>query len=146
MGLLDKKSLKIPGVQDYCWSPTDNIISCWLPESGNNPARVMLLSIPSKKEIVSKSLYNVSDFRMHWQENGDYLCVKVDKVKAKKTTHTTFEIFRMRSKNIPVEVLEVKDTILAFAWEPIGHRFAIIHSSTPNNQRQIGRASCRERV
>jgi len=135
MGLLDKKSIKIPGVQDYCWSPTDNIISCWLPESGNNPARVMLLSIPSKKEIVSKSLFNVSDFRMHWQENGDYLCVKVDKVKAKKTTHTTFEIFRMRSKNIPVEVLEIKDTIIAFAWEPVGHRFAVIHSNTPGNLR-----------
>ena len=43
----------------------------------------MLLSIPSKKEIVSKSLFNVNDFRMHWQENGDYLCVKVDKLKAK---------------------------------------------------------------
>ena len=41
----------------------------------------------------------------------------------------------MRSKNIPVEVLEVKDTILAFAWEPVGHRFAIIHTSTPGNLR-----------
>ena len=61
-----------------------------MKESGNNPARVMLLSIPSKKEIVSKSLYNVSEFRMHWQENGDYLCVKVDKVKAKVRTRTQF--------------------------------------------------------
>lgn len=41
----------------------------------------------------------------------------------------------MRSKNIPVEVLEIKDTIIAFAWEPVGHRFAVIHSSTPGNQR-----------
>jgi len=135
MTLLEKKSLKIPGVHDFCWSPTDNIISCWIPESGDSPARVMLISIPSKKEIVSKSLFNVSDCRMHWQEAGDYLCVKVDRAKSKKTTHATFEIFRMRSKNIPVEVLELKDTILAFAWEPVGNRFAVIHSNNTANQR-----------
>lgn len=31
---------------------------------------------------------------------------------------TNFEIFRMREKDIPVDVLELKEKIVAFAWEP----------------------------
>jgi uncharacterized protein with WD repeat len=27
MSLLDKQSIKIPGVKDFCWSPKQNIIS-----------------------------------------------------------------------------------------------------------------------
>jgi len=38
-----------------------------------------------------------------------------------------FEIFRLRQKDVPVEVLEIEDNIVAFAWEPVGSRFAIIH-------------------
>ena len=96
-------------------------------ESDNSPARVVLVSIPSRKEIVSKSLFNVSDCRMHWQGAGDYLCVKVDRhTKTKKSTYTNFELFKIRSKNVPIEVLEHKESILAFAWEPTGSKFAII--------------------
>ena len=132
MGLLDKKSLKIPGIRDFCWSPTDSLISCWQPEDGDSPARVLLISIPSRKEVVSKALFNVSDCRMHWQESGDYLCVKVDRhTKTKKSTFSNFELFRLREKNVPVEVLEHKETILAFAWEPVGNRFAICHTTNP---------------
>jgi translation initiation factor 3 subunit B len=40
-----------------------------------------------------------------------------------------FEIFRLRQKNVPVEVLEIEDNIVAFAWEPVGSRFAIIHGN-----------------
>ena len=138
MGLLEKKSLKCPGVREFHWSPTDNVISCWFPESGNSPARVVLYSIPSRKELVSKSLYNVSECHMHWQGAGDYLCVKVDRhTKTKKSTYTNFELFRMRSKNIPVEVLELKDTIMAFAWEPNGHRFAVIHTTSSNQRPDV---------
>ena len=32
----------------------------------------------------------------------------------------------MREKNIPVEVIEIKDTVIAFAWEPKGERFATV--------------------
>jgi translation initiation factor 3 subunit B len=68
---------------------------------------------------------------MHWQSEGDFLCVKVDRQggKDKKSVHTSFELFRMREKDIPIEVLEMKGTqIIAFAWEPRERRFAIIHS------------------
>mmetsp|Transcript_11158 Transcript_11158/g.16863 ORF Transcript_11158/g.16863 Transcript_11158/m.16863 type:complete len:692 (-) Transcript_11158:98-2173(-) len=137
MSLLGGKAL-FTGAKDFCWSPTDNVMSLWFPESDNNPARVVLVSIPSRKEIVSKSLFNVSDCRMHWQGAGDYLCVKVDRhTKTKKSTYTNFELFKLRSKNVPIEVLEHKETILAFAWEPTGSRFAIIHSANPSQKLDV---------
>jgi len=44
-----------------------------------------------------------------------------------------FEIFHMREKNIPVDSVEIKEPIHAFAWEPIGSKFAIIHGEPSNN-------------
>ena len=70
---------------------------------------------------------------MHWQSNGDFLCVKIDRhTKTKKSTFANLEIFRVREKDIPVEVIEVKDTVIAFAWEPKGERFTIITTNDPN--------------
>lgn len=43
-----------------------------------------------------------------------------------------FEIFHMREKNIPKDSEEVKEQIHAFAWEPVGSKFAIIHGESPN--------------
>lgn len=45
-GLLDKKSFKIPGIRDFCWSPTDNVLAYWVAEDKDVPARVTLLEIP----------------------------------------------------------------------------------------------------
>lgn len=42
-----------------------------------------------------------------------------------------FEIFHMREKEIPVDSVEIKEPIHAFAWEPIGCKFAIIHGEVP---------------
>jgi translation initiation factor 3 subunit B len=133
MQLLDKKSLKIPGVKDFCWSPTDNIIACWVPEMGDKPAQVTLISIPSRKPIRSHNLFNVLDCNLHWHKKGHYLCVKIDRKAGKKSTSTTFELYRMREKDIPIEALEMKEPIVAFAWEPKGDRFAIVHGSGARN-------------
>jgi translation initiation factor 3 subunit B len=43
-----------------------------------------------------------------------------------------FEIFHMREKLIPVDSVEIKEQIQAFAWEPVGLKFAVIHGDTPN--------------
>jgi len=64
---------------------------------------------------------------LYWQNDGDYLCVKVLRKTSKKKSTTKFEIFCMRERDIPVEVLEIPETIVAFAWEPHGNRFGIIH-------------------
>ncbi|KAJ9184120.1 hypothetical protein P3X46_007892 [Hevea brasiliensis] len=135
--LIDKKSLKVENVMDFSWSPTDPILALFVPElaGGNQPARVSLVQIPSKEELRQKNLFSVSDCKMYWQSNGDYLAVKVDRyTKSKRTTYTGFELFRIKERDIPIEVLELdnkNDKIIAFAWEPKGHRFAVIHGDSP---------------
>jgi translation initiation factor 3 subunit B len=40
---------------------------------------------------------------------------------------TNLEIFRVREKGVPVEVVDsLKDTVINFAWEPKGDRFVLI--------------------
>ncbi|KAG5142424.1 hypothetical protein JHK82_018119 [Glycine max] len=105
--LVDKKSLKVENIMDFCWSPTDPIISFVLRWEA-------VTSLPG---------------------NGDYLAVNVERyTKTKKSTYTGFELFRIKERDIPIEVLELEnknDKIIAFAWEPKGHRFAVIHGDNP---------------
>ncbi|KAL5994878.1 Eukaryotic translation initiation factor 3 subunit B [Asimina triloba] len=135
--LIDKKSLRVENVLDFSWSPADPILALFVPElgGGNQPARVSLVQIPSKEELRQKNLFSVSDCKMYWQSNGDYLAVKVDRyTKTKKSTYTGFELFRIKERDIPIEVLELEnknDKVIAFAWEPKGHRFAVIHGDGP---------------
>lgn len=70
--------------------------------------------------------------KLHWQNSGDYLCVKVDRLtKTKKQTYCNLELFRAREKAIPIQTVEIRDTVTAFAWEPKGDRFAVITSNDP---------------
>lgn len=97
--------------------------------------QVSLIQIPSKEELRQKNLFSVSDCKIYWQSNGDYLAVNVERyTKTKKSTYTGFELFRIKERDIPIEVLELEnknDKIIAFAWEPKGHRFAVIHGDNP---------------
>jgi len=88
----------------------------------------MLIEIPTRNVLRSQNLFKIQDCSLHWQLAGDYLCVKFERKASKKTTTSAFEIYRMREKDIPVETLDVKGKVEAFAWEPKGHRFAIITS------------------
>jgi len=125
-----KVPLKLQGqAHDHEWSPTDNYLCVYVPEFENIPSRVMLLDYPSLRNIGTQALVNVDGCHIHWHAQGDYLGVKVDRhAKNKKQSFTSFEFFRVREKNVPIEGLELKDTVVAFAWEPKGHGFAIIHS------------------
>jgi len=130
MNLVNKKSMDVPGVREVMWSPSDNILSYWVPELGDVPARVGLVEFPSQKKLREMHIYSVEDICMHWQNAGDYLCIKIERKKTKKTPKATnFEIVRMRSKLYPVEVLEIQSDVIAFTWEPDGHRFAVIHGT-----------------
>ena len=104
MTLVDKKSVKLEGVLDFCWSPADPILSVYQPEQGggNQPARVALIELPSKREIRSKNLFSVSDVRMHWQQSGEYFAVKVDRhTKTKKSTYSGFELLPREGAQLP---------------------------------------------
>ncbi|CAN6204897.1 unnamed protein product [Urochloa humidicola] len=135
--LIDKKSVKVENVVDFCWSPTDPLIALFVPESGggNQPARVSLMQIPAKEELRQKNLFSVNDCKMYWSNNGEYLAVQVDRyTKTRKSIYTGFELFRIKERDIPIEVFELdnkNDKIIAFSWEPKGHRFAVIHGDGP---------------
>ena len=93
------------------------------------PARVVLIDPKTRIEVRSKNLFNVREVKLHWQDCGDFLCAQVLRhTKSGKTTFTNCEIFRMRDQNIPNEMLEVKDMVDHFSWEPGRERCAIIHS------------------
>ncbi|KAJ7293685.1 eukaryotic translation initiation factor eIF2A-domain-containing protein [Mycena rebaudengoi] len=150
MYLHGKKSLKIEGVVDFEWCPQgdrdrddaekdaaaaatngagakavkkarENMLVYWTPEVVNQPARVTLLSFPSREILRQKNLFNVTECKLYWQNQGDFLCVKVDRhTKTKKSIFCNLEIFRVREKDYPVEVVELKDTVTDFSWEPKG--------------------------
>lgn len=143
MNLLDKTTIKIDGVMDFEWAPArpqrdgvkkyEQLFCYWTPEIGSNPAKVGLMSIPSKEIVRTLNLFSVMDAKLHWQSDAAYLCVKVDRhSKSKKSQVTTLEIFRVKEKGVPVEVLDtIKDTVINFAWEPKGDRFVTITTSEP---------------
>ncbi|KAH7062311.1 eukaryotic translation initiation factor 3 subunit B [Macrophomina phaseolina] len=139
MNMLDKTSIKIEGVMDFEWAPAtpqregiktyEQLLCYWTPELGSAPAKVGLMSIPSKEIVRTRNLFNVADAKLHWQSDAAYVCVKVDiqKTKSRKSMTTNLEIFRIREKGVPVEVIDsVKETVINFAWEPKGNRFCLI--------------------
>jgi translation initiation factor 3 subunit B len=141
MNLLDKVTIKIEGVVDFEWAPSsairdgfkgyEQLLCFWTPELGSNPAKVGLMSIPSKEIVRTRNLFNGSDAKLHWQSQSKYVCVKVDRhSKSKKSLATNLEIFRIREKGVPVEVIDtINATVINFAWEPAGDRFVIITAS-----------------
>lgn len=134
MGLLDKKSLKLDGVQAFEWSPVEPILCAYQEEQGNLPARVVLISMPSREEMRAKNLFSVADVRMAWHPQGDYMAVRVEKwTKTRKSTTTNLEVFSLRQRNVPVDMLELPnkaEKITGLAWEPRGHRFALMHGDS----------------
>jgi len=134
MRLLDKKSLLAEGIHEFQWSPNANVLSLWSPEQKNSPAHVDLIEIPSRKKLRQKNLFNVSNCSMVWQNDGEYLAVKVTRhTKSKKTLYNNIELFRLNETGIPVEMLDMKDAVMSLTWEPRGSRFAMIHAENPSS-------------
>jgi len=121
-----KRSLKYDNLSTFQWSPKDNIIALWTLEKANSPARLVLVEVPSRTELAARSRTQV-EATMHWQSEGDFLCLLVTKLsKTGKKGATNLEIFNIRKKSIPVDIVEVKDIVKHFAWETGGNRFALI--------------------
>lgn len=137
--LLDKKLVKVDDIVDFEWAPAgvdlansksggkEHVLSYWTPESSDKTARVALMQIPSRNVIRTINLFQVSDCKMHWQDDGKFLCVKVDRhTKSRKTFFSNLEFFKLTERDIPVEKLELKDVVINFAWEPNSERFITI--------------------
>ncbi|WZY93473.1 hypothetical protein YC2023_065802 [Brassica napus] len=122
--LLGNAPLLLDDVIDISWSPTQAVLAILLKASGKQPVKVVLLQFPNNVKLAEKDLTAIlGDCKMHWQSNGDYLAVN---------TCGGFEFFRIKEEGIPTDSLKVDKKILAFAWEPSGHRFAVIYGDEPN--------------
>lgn len=151
--LLDKKLVKIDGIVDFEWAPAgvklagsrvpggEHVLSYWTPETPNQTARVALMQIPSRRVIRTINVFQVSDIKMHWQDQAEMLCVKVDRhSKSGKTIFSNLEFFRTTERDVPVEKLELKEVCINFAWEPKSKKFIIIsHLDDNNNNPAIAR-------
>jgi len=146
MTLLDKKSLRLEGLVEFQWSPAGPIpggpegsavLACFQREdaSGNVPARVAIIEVPSRRELRQKNLFNVGEAKLHWHPQGKYLCVLVNKrSKTGKTSTPCIELFRVGERDVPMEVIELADkshAVRGFAWEPRGDRFCLVHGDGP---------------
>lgn len=60
--------------------------------------------------------------------------------KSRKTTYASIELFTLKSNSAVInDVLEIPtkgEKVLQIAWEPNGHRFAIIHGELAPGQKQ----------
>ncbi|KAH3680228.1 hypothetical protein WICMUC_000493 [Wickerhamomyces mucosus] len=150
--LLDKKPVKIDGIVDFEFAPAgvqlasarkqdplSYVLAYWTPETANQTARVALLDVPSKRVLRTINLFQVSDVKLHWQDDAEYLGVKVDRhTKSKKTIFTNLEFFKLNEKDIPVEKIELKEIVINFQWEPKGDRFITISKlDVANENRSI---------
>jgi translation initiation factor 3 subunit B len=129
--LIDNRAVVVPAALGFEWSPAAaNLLAVWAPEEGQSPARVLLLEMPSRRELRQKALYSVANIELIWHPQGKYLACRVERfTRSRKGRFTNFEIFRVNEKDVPVEILEFseRDKVLAFAWEPKSDRFAILH-------------------
>mmetsp|Transcript_12532 Transcript_12532/g.11367 ORF Transcript_12532/g.11367 Transcript_12532/m.11367 type:complete len:761 (+) Transcript_12532:28-2310(+) len=123
MELVGKSSFQAKDILDFIWSPSpkSNLISYWTMATTNHPATINIISIPSKQEVCSRKFFDVLDGKMIWQNNGDYLCVKITKKK-----NTTLVFFRLLDNGVPVEQLDFTETISNVVWEPNGDRFVVV--------------------
>ncbi|PVU99008.1 hypothetical protein BB559_001066 [Furculomyces boomerangus] len=144
MGLVGKKSLSVPNVANFEWRPCDdlnlhdrknhNALAYWIPEVGNQPGRVSIISVPDMNILRTKNIVSVKDIALHWHPSGEALCARINRfTKTKKSTFTSLEIFRLNEKGIPSDVVEFKDNVVVFAWEPKSSdlKFAAIHVTDP---------------
>lgn len=151
--LLENRSVKAAGARDLSWCPKrSNLLAYWVPEKDNSPTTVFVMKVPSKEYVRIRPLQNVESVELVWHPQGDYLAViseKLTKGQARKkkageakgpavvgtekksTAGFSVELFRLRSKDTPIEVLDVKERVNAFAWEPHGARFAMMLGDGP---------------
>ncbi|KAH3688594.1 hypothetical protein WICPIJ_000438 [Wickerhamomyces pijperi] len=145
--LLDRKPIKIDDIVDFEFAPAGiqlatarkqdpltHALAYWTPETSNQTAKVALMEVPSKRVLRTINLFQVSDVKFHWQDKAEYLAVKVDRhTKSRKTFFTNLEFFKLNERDIPVEKIELKDTVINFQWETNGDRFVTLSNADLQN-------------
>uniref|UniRef100_A0A915J7W6 RRM domain-containing protein n=1 Tax=Romanomermis culicivorax TaxID=13658 RepID=A0A915J7W6_ROMCU len=132
---LDKVKWKIDNIRDFQWSPQQNVIAYWVAEADQRPSRAAILSVPDKEELRSMNTINLAEASIHWQKSGDNICFKADRYGKKKVENDETKysnlsiqllIVHMSVKDYPISTIDLKDSVQAFSWEPVGSKFCMI--------------------
>ena len=125
---LEGGPIAVQGIVEFAWSPAANVLSYWVPEIGNSPARVVVMAIPNKTVVRDKHLVFVTTLSMTWQNQGAFLIVQATRqnAKTKKPMPFMLDIFSLLEKNVPVDSVEIKDEIDDLVFELNGSRFAVL--------------------
>jgi translation initiation factor 3 subunit B len=120
------RSLQVPGATRFSWSPRRNVVAAYVPSDEPRPARIVVIDVARRRQLVNRTTFNVTNAAMTWEESGKYLCVKLD-IMNKKQASAHLDVFRMTGRNIPVDTVKLERDVLALAFEPNGNRLAVIH-------------------
>lgn len=139
MSMVNKKPIEIRGIMGIEFAPAtvDNkqLLAYWTPEFQNQSAKVCIMDASTGETIRNRGLFNVTGVLLKWQNEGKFLCSRIDRMtKNKKSTFSILEIYRLTEKDYPVDVIELKDNVISFAWEPNGDRFVSISLHDAQNQ------------
>uniref|UniRef100_A0A3Q4H433 Eukaryotic translation initiation factor 3 subunit B n=1 Tax=Neolamprologus brichardi TaxID=32507 RepID=A0A3Q4H433_NEOBR len=108
--------------------------------------RTAIFSNDAKEPITVEERARWTETYVRWSPKGTYLATfhqrgialwggekfkQIQRFSHQGGVVTNFEIFRMREKQVPVDVVEMKESIIAFAWEPNGSKFAVLHGESP---------------
>lgn len=141
--LLDQRSIRVPGARDLSWAPRKQaFLAYWAPEKENAPTSVSVIRLPSRETVRQSNLFNVDGCQLIWHPDAAFLAVlaaKAVKKKGKKSdaperkgTHGyTLQIFRLREKSVPVEVMEFKERVHDVKFEPGSARFGVVLGDGP---------------
>ncbi|GIX64475.1 eukaryotic translation initiation factor, putative [Babesia caballi] len=118
--------------EKFDWSPTDDILSIVIPGTLDTPARLLLVEIPSRRELSARNVYNVSASAMHWHPRGECFCLRTTICrktgKKGRKLFNQLEIFRLRERYVPVDTIKIEDaTVRHLYWEEGGSkRFVLV--------------------
>ena len=97
----------------------------------------MMATAPDRCTLLTMHVC-LAEVRIYWHPQGDYVAVQVDRyTKTRKSTYTSFELFSVKDKDIPMEVLELPnktDKVIDFAWEPRVSLNMQVHAALLNMQ------------
>lgn len=137
---LEAKALKPSGIRDFSFAPEgvklqpfrngdepSVLLAYWTPETNNSACTATIAEVPRGRVLKTVNLVQVSNVTLHWQNQAEFLCFNVERhTKSGKTQFSNLQICRLTERDIPVEKVELKDSVFEFGWEPHGNRFVTI--------------------
>ena len=120
-------SIRIDGIKDFKWNPARNMFSYWFNnESKEKQApKIGFVHIPSREVATEKEIVNGLDVKIDWSSDGSKL-IAITKLLIKKTYVNNVVLFDVRSKVIPMEIIQIEDNILSVDWNSLNNRLIVL--------------------